>query len=400
MLPCLFLGQALQAQEIQIQIAQSEAAFGECVGQLQQRALKENISAAVVETDLAAAKFVPRVIELDRKQPEFSQTFHGYYSLRVTDQRVQLGRQLLAEHGELLNSLTRQYGIPPQYLVSFWGLETNFGRYLGKMNVVDSLATLACDPRRSEFFTQELFNALRLIEAGVGSRETLVGSWAGAMGNMQFMPSAYLQFGLDADKDGRADLWNSLQDAFTSAAHYLQQLGWQKNWRWGREVMLPKGFDYSLAGRDQARALREWRKLGVRDTNNNPIAALDDSAALVIPAGHSGPVFLVYDNFDVIMKWNRSEFYALSVGVLADRINGAGQLAVSPPKLKPMSRNQVSSWQQALNERGIDAGTVDGIFGSQTKQALRTFQAQNGLIADGYPDEKTIQALMQKLMSK
>ena len=400
MLPCLFLGQALQAQEIQIQIAQSEAAFGECVGQLQQRALKENISAAVVETDLAAAKFVPRVIELDRKQPEFSQTFHGYYSLRVTDQRVQLGRQLLAEHGELLNSLTRQYGIPPQYLVSFWGLETNFGRYLGKMNVVDSLATLACDPRRSEFFTQELFNALRLIEAGVGSRETLVGSWAGAMGNMQFMPSAYLQFGLDADKDGRADLWNSLQDAFTSAAHYLQQLGWQKNWRWGREVMLPKGFDYSLAGRDQARALREWRKLGVRDTNNNPIAALDDSAALVIPAGHSGPVFLVYDNFDVIMKWNRSEFYALSVGVLADRINGAGQLAVSPPKLKPMSRNQVSAWQQALNERGIDAGTVDGIFGSQTKQALRTFQAQNGLIADGYPDEKTIQALMQKLMSK
>ena len=400
MLPCLFLGQALQAQEIQIQIAQSEAAFGECVGQLQQRALKENISAAVVETDLAAAKFVPRVIELDRKQPEFSQTFHGYYSLRVTDQRVQLGRQLLAEHGELLNSLTRQYGIPPQYLVSFWGLETNFGRYLGKMNVVDSLATLACDPRRSEFFTQELFNALRLIEAGVGSRETLVGSWAGAMGNMQFMPSAYLQFGLDADKDGRADLWNSLQDAFTSAAHYLQQLGWQKNWRWGREVMLPKDFDYSLAGRDQARALREWRKLGVRDTSNNPIAALDDSAALVIPAGHSGPVFLVYDNFDVIMKWNRSEFYALSVGVLADRINGAGQLAVSPPKLKPMSRNQVSAWQQALNERGIDAGTVDGIFGSQTKQALRTFQAQNGLIADGYPDEKTTQALMKKLKSK
>ena len=400
MLPCLFLGQALQAQEIQIQIAQSEAAFGECVGQLQQRALKENISAAVVETDLAAAKFVPRVIELDRKQPEFSQTFHGYYSLRVTDQRVQLGRQLLAEHGELLNSLTRQYGIPPQYLVSFWGLETNFGRYLGKMNVVDSLATLACDPRRSEFFTQELFNALRLIEAGVGSRETLVGSWAGAMGNMQFMPSAYLQFGLDADKDGRADLWNSLQDAFTSAAHYLQQLGWQKNWRWGREVILPKGFDYSLAGRDQARALREWRKLGVRDTSNNPIAALDDSAALVLPAGHSGPVFLVYDNFDVIMKWNRSEFYALSVGVLADRINGAGQLAVSPPKLKPMSRNQVSAWQQALNERGIDAGTVDGIFGSQTKQALRTFQAQKGLIADGYPDEKTTQALMQKLMSK
>ena len=265
----MFLGQALQAQEIQIQIAQSEAAFGECVGQLQQRALKENISAAVVETDLAAAKFVPRVIELDRKQPEFSQTFHGYYSLRVTDQRVQLGRQLLAEHGELLNSLTRQYGIPPQYLVSFWGLETNFGRYLGKMNVVDSLATLACDPRRSEFFTQELFNALRLIEAGVGSRETLVGSWAGAMGNMQFMPSAYLQFGLDADKDGRADLWNSLQDAFTSAAHYLQQLGWQKNWRWGREVMLPKGFDYSLAGRDQARALREWRKLGVRQQEDH-----------------------------------------------------------------------------------------------------------------------------------
>lgn len=374
--------------------------FSQCVENLKQRALQEQISAQVIERDLASAQYVARVIELDRKQPEFSQTFHDYFGQRVVQQRIQQGRKLIRQHRALLTSLTETYGVPAQYLVAFWGMETNFGSYLGKMNVVDSLTTLACDPRRSEFFTLELFNALRLIEAGVGTRETMQGSWAGAMGNMQFMPSAYRQYAVDGDNDGRADLWNSLPDALTSAANYLQQLGWQKNWRWGREVILPESFDYSLAGRDRPQTLIFWRQQGVRDRYNRPIPKLEAKGALILPSGHKGPAFLAYENFDVIMKWNRSEFYALSVGILADQINGAGKLRISPPQQEPMAIEEVKALQLSLLNLGFDVGKVDGILGSMTKRALREFQHQNGLIADGDANQVTRQTIREKLAAQ
>lgn len=387
------LAQPAQAAEAPAQQELDPQAFAQCVEQLTARALQEQIEPEVVASQMGAVQYVARVIELDRRQPEFTETFHNYLGQRVNDYRVQKGRTLLKQHYDLLLQLTHQYGIPPQYLVAFWGLETNFGSYLGKMNVLDSLTTLACDPRRSEFFTIELLEALRLVEAGVADHSTMLGSWAGAMGNMQFMPSAYRRFAVDADGDDKADLWNSLPDAFTSAAHFLNKLGWQRNLRWGREILLPTDFDYSLAGRDVRKPLTEWRLLGVRDVAGNRLPALDLKSSVLIPSGHAGPAFIVYENFDVIMGWNRSEFYALAVGHLADRINGGGELKVAPPDDERLTVETVQWVQQALNAAGYDAGPADGIFGTRTKRALRDLQKARGWVADGYLSDAALQRL-------
>ncbi|MGC1510125.1 lytic murein transglycosylase [Ketobacter sp.] len=390
----------LYAEEAPAPVAADvEAEFKRCVPRLQQRARAEKIADDVVEKQLGAVQYVARVIELDRRQPEFSETFYNYLTLRVNDQRITQGRELLKKHYDLLLKLTHQYGVPPQYIVSFWGLETNFGTYLGKMNVLDSLATLACDPRRSEFFTKELMEALRLVETGVADHDTMLGSWAGAMGNMQFMPSAYRRFAVDGDGDGKADLWNSLPDAFTSAANFLQHLGWEKEVRWGREIRLPEKFDYALAGRDVTKPLKEWSRMGITDVTGNALPELDLKSSVIIPAGHNGPSFMVYDNFHVIMDWNRSEFYAIAVGRLADRINGAGALKVPPPQTERMNRDDVRWIQEALNSLGYDTGEPDGIFGSRTKRALRDFQKSKNMVADGFPSEEVIARLKAGITS-
>ena len=205
--------------------------FATCIPHLQQRARDAGVSAATVDQVLPQVQYVPRVIELDRKQPEFSETFRNYLTLRVTDQRIDQGRKLLAQHRALLQQLECDYGVPPHYLLAFGGLETNYGSFLGKMPVLDSLATLACDPRRSEYFTLELLEALKLVDSGTVTPEKFIGSWAGAVGNMQFMPTNYRRYAVDADSSGEPDLWRSIPDAMTSAANYLQQIGWQKNRR-------------------------------------------------------------------------------------------------------------------------------------------------------------------------
>ncbi|NHN38007.1 lytic murein transglycosylase [Pseudomaricurvus alcaniphilus] len=367
--------------------------FADCVANLQQQALASGVPQATVEGPLAQVQFVPKVIELDRRQPEFTQTFAGYFNGRVTDWRVNRGRELLQQHRPLLNRLVVEYGVPAQYLVAFWGLETNYGGYLGKMPILDSLATLACDPRRKTFFTAELFQALHLLSEP-GIKPPLFGSWAGAMGHTQFMPSAYRRYARDGDGDGAADLWGSIPDALTSAANFLQQLGWQRGLRWGREVILPPNFDYATAGRGNKQPLTHWRELGLRMVNGERVPASEIEAAVLVPAGFEGPAFLVYDNFAVIMRWNRSEFYALSVGHLADRINGAGTLQVPAPETQPrLSILQVQELQEKLNQLGFEAGTADGILGPGTRQAIRDFQKAHNMVADGYPGETVFKAL-------
>ena len=367
--------------------------FSVCVTELQAKARAEGLSESTVTETVANLKFVPRVIELDQQQPEFSTTFENYFSKRVTEWRVEEGRKLYQQHKALLTRLTKEYGIPPQYLLAFWGLETNFGSYKGKMPVLDSLATLACDPRRSTYFTGELMQALKLKEQYQFNAQDMVGSWAGAMGHTQFMPSAYAKYAVDGDGDGKADLWNSTADALTSAANFLMHLGWEKEQRWGREVKLPKSFDYSQLGRSQALTLTEWAKMGVTLANGKPLSTPNMTAALYAPAGHMGPKFLGYDNFDVIMRWNRSEFYAIAVGHLADRINGGMGLVVSPPKQPRLSRDTVKALQSELNIQGFDVGEPDGVLGSRSRQGIQAFQRSKGLIADGFPDVKTFEML-------
>ncbi len=373
------------------EIAKVTADFPQCLQSFAEQAKSQGVTDATLRTHLNNLKVVNRVIELDRQQPEFTSTFAGYFNQRVTDWRVQKGREYLAEHRELLNKLAQQYGVPAQYLLAFWGMETNFGGYKGKMPVLDSLATLACDHRRSAFFTKELITALQLSQKYDFPAEKMQGSWAGAMGHTQFMPSAYASYAVDADGDGKADLWNSTEDALASAANFLQHLGWQRNQRWGREVQLPQGFDFNYIG--QTKSLSEWQKLGVKEANGSVLPVADMTATLYLPAGHQGPAFIGYDNFEVIKRWNRSDFYAISVGHLADRIVGAGKLAKAPPEQQRRSREQIKQLQQKLNELGFDAGKPDGILGSNSRQSLRAFQATKGLIPDGFPDDDTFAAL-------
>ena len=383
--------------DISPEISKEAEAFPACIAKLEQRAITEGIPAQFAQRTLEKTTFLPRIIELDRKQPEFTVTFSQYMDRRVSAERVARGRQLLRDYSGLLDQLAARYGIPPQYLIAFWGLETNYGSYLGKVSTLDALATLACDQRRSEFFTAELMNALRLLQKP-GIEEPLYGSWAGAMGHTQFMPSAYLRYALDGDGDGEANLWTSEVDALTSAANFLNNLGWKRGFRWGREVRLPENFDFAMIGRKNKQSLQAWSKAGIRTAQNQPLPQLSPdtelAAALLVPAGYEGPAFLVYDNFEIIMRWNFSEFYALSVGHLADRINGAGTLIQPPPDDLPrLSRSMIIQLQTRLQEQGYAAGTPDGILGPRTKEAIRGFQNASGMVADGYPRKSLFLAL-------
>ncbi|MCL1077618.1 lytic murein transglycosylase [Parashewanella spongiae] len=371
----------------------AENDFQSCVANLTKKAKAEGISNKTIEETLAIVKPKPQVIKLDKKQPEFSSTFADYFNKRVTDWRINKGKILWKTHHELLKELTVKYGVPGQYILAFWGLETNYGSYKGNLPVIDSLVTLACDPRRAKFFSKELIQALKIKQRYGFAYKDMKGSWAGAMGHTQFMPSTYAKYAIDADKDGKPDLWNSSTDALTSAAYFLNQLGWKRAERWGREIKLPKEFDYTLVGAQQKMPLNHWKLNGVMKADGSQLAVADMSAAVYLPAGHTGPAFLGYNNFKTIMRWNNSEFYAIAVGHLADRIVGAPPLSVAPPVNQRLKRSMIKELQQKLANQGYDVGEPDGILGNKTSNALQAFQKSKGLIADGFPDATTFESI-------
>ncbi len=367
--------------------------FASCTAGLGERARSAGVAGALIDEVLAALAPVERVIELDRKQPEFVQTFGEYVAARVTPARVDRGRELLAGRENFLGEVLSRYGVPPRYLIAFWGLETNYGSYLGSVPTLNALATLACDPRRSEFFANEFVDALQLVEREALPLERLRGSWAGAVGHTQFMPSSYLRYAVDGDENGQVDLWQSERDALASGANFLRSLGWVPGQRWGRLVILPPGFPYERAGLDQVQTLSAWAALGVQRADGGALPSLELDASLLLPAGHQGPAFLVYDNFRVVMRWNQSQSYALSVGLLADRLAGAPPLVLPESLSRPLRKDDIAGAQRALNTLGHDAGVADGVVGSRTRAALRDFQLEQGLPADGYPDPRTLEAL-------
>jgi len=378
-------------QPVQAAPLVTEAEFLVCINAFSEKAKSSGISASTINNGLLNARLNTRVLELDRQQPEFSTTFADYFNRRVTDQRVEQGRALFIKHRALLDQVAKQYGVPANYLLAFWGLETNYGGYFGNISVINSLATLACDKRRSTFFTTELIAALRILDEGAIASDKMIGSWAGAMGHVQFMPSAFLKYAVDYDGDNKRDLWNSTPDAMASAANFLQGLGWQANSSWGREVKLQSNFPFLEAGLKNTKSLSEWSKLGVKSADNKALPQTDEQASLLVPAGYQGPAFLVHQNFNVIMRWNRSEFYALAVGNLADRIAGAEKLVQPPPTDAPrLHRDQVIALQEQLNQKGFNTGTPDGILGPGTRRAIGEFQHQQGIIADGFPSKEIL----------
>jgi membrane-bound lytic murein transglycosylase B len=375
--------------------------FGTWLNELRSEALASGISANTVQSAFSGVKApLPRVLALDQSQPEFVQTFTAYMRNRMSDARIARGRKLLQEHADLFARLEREYGVQPQYLVAFWALESNFGDDTGGFSVIDALATLAYDPRRADFFRTELLTALRIIDAGHVTPTAMTGSWAGAMGQCQFMPSTFMSYAKDGDGDGHIDIWRSVPDVMTSAANYLSRAGWQRGERWGREVVLPASFDFTQADPSVRKSVSQWNTLGVRRADGSPLGESDQLGSIVVPAGAKGPAFLGYANFQTIMVWNRSIFYAISVGHLADRFMGASPIQHMPTDEQALARNDVIELQTRLNQLGFDAGTPDGVLGSRTRAAVREYQLRNALAADGYASYAFLAHLREATPSK
>ena len=370
-----------------------EQSFEDWVAELRAEAAALGISESTLAAldDLEAP--LPRVLELDSSQPEFVQTFTRYLGLRVTPRQVERGQQLLNQHAVLLEEVRQRYGVQPQYLAAFWAIESNFGSNTGGFSVLQALATLAYDPRRADFFRTQMLTALQIIDEGHISAADMSGSWAGAMGQLQFMPSVFNLHGVDGDGDGRIDIWNSLPDIFHSAANFLSKSGWKGDERWGREVLLPEDFDFSLAGTDTRKPLQEWRDIGLLQTSGAPIPVADMRASVVIPAGAGGPAFLTYNNFRVTRVYNTPIFYALTVGHLADRFSGGPAIQRMPENEQAMSIEQVRELQELLNGLGFDSGDPDGRVGSRTRSSIRAYQEQQGLPMDSYPSISLLESL-------
>lgn len=366
--------------------------FAQWLEALEQEAKAAGISDATLAA-LDDLEPLERVLELDNSQPEFVQTFTRYIGLRITEGQVSRGQALLQEHQTLLAEVRQQYGVQPHYLAAFWAIESNFGRATGGFSVLQALATLAYDPRRADFFRRELLTALQIIDDGHISPERMSGSWAGAMGQLQFLPSVFYRYGVDGDGDGRIDIWNSLPDVFHSAANFLSNSGWKGDERWGREVLLPADFDFALAGTQSRLGLQAWKDMGVKKVDGTGLPVANIEASVILPAGAEGPAFLGYSNYRATLAYNPSTFYALTVGNLADRFTGGPGIQRMPVNEEAMSLNDVRELQELLNARGFDSGEPDGRIGRMTRAAVRAYQQENDLPMDGYASKKILEAL-------
>ena len=377
-------------------LVQPAQSFSEWQADFRTQALKAGINPQVFDNAFAGITPDMSVIKADRSQPEFSRPVWEYLDGALSPLRVRNGQRLLEQNAELLSRIEQRYGVDRQALVSVWGMESNFGSFQGNKSVIRSLATLAYEGRRPEFAQSQLIAALKIIQEGDISPDKMLGSWAGAMGQTQFIPTTYETHAVDFDGDGRRDIWNSSADALASTAHYLQSSGWKQGQPWGFEVTLPAGFDYALADGAIKKSVAQWRQLGV--TVPASAAGSDQSSAtLLLPAGYRGPAFLVLDNFRAILRYNNSSSYALAVGLLSQRFGGGGTILADWPKDdRPLSRSERVELQMLLSQRNYDAGNADGIIGANTRKAIRSAQQAMGWPADGYPSHKLLESLRSR----
>tara|TARA_B110000971_G_scaffold99558_1_gene102424 strand:- start:338 stop:1504 length:1167 start_codon:yes stop_codon:yes gene_type:complete len=370
----------------------SSHSFEEFLDQVRKSATEQGVSKSTIDKAFFELTPRPSAIASDKAQAEFNQNFWHYVNKRVNKVRLNNGKDTLKNNASLLSKTSEKYGVPAYVIVAFLGLESNYGNYMGSESLIRSLATLAYDKRRSKFFTRELIAVLKLMDKKTIPFDA-TGSWAGAMGAVQFMPTNVIAYGVDANNDGKVDLWNEKADIYASAANFLNKLGWKKGEKWGREALIPKNFDYQLTGLDNEKTVNEWAALGVRRGNNSNLPKSNFKASLIVPMGHRGPAFLVYRNFDTIMGWNRSILYALSVAYLSDRLNGNAKLSAKTIDEPLLSKEDIMQIQNTLNLLGYDTGTPDGMAGSKTRKATRQFQSDIGLTADGYVGYELFQQL-------
>ncbi|MEQ8268865.1 MAG: lytic murein transglycosylase [Parvibaculum sp.] len=371
-------------------------AFADWLTAFREDAVKAGISSSTFDRALRGVRLDEAVIEANESQPEFTKPVWEYLEGALSDKRVATGKELLAANKAVLDRIEARYGVDRHVLVAIWGLESNYGSFQGHMSVVRSLATLGFEGRRVEYGRTQLIAALQIIQNGDITPEGMTGSWAGAMGQTQFIPTTYNAHAVDFDGDGRRDIWNSEADALASAAHYLQQSGWQQGAVWGYEVKLPQGFDYASADMSVSKPVGDWTKLGVARFDGRPFPGgeMDEKASIFLPSGHRGPAFLVMNNFRTVLAYNASTSYSLAVNLLADRYKGRGLVAGAWPRGdRPLGRQERQDLQQLLIDKGYETGGVDGIIGYNTRKAIREYQLSLGLPADGYPTHELLTKL-------
>ena len=369
--------------------------FARWVAAFRTGARAAGIDEATLRAAFDDARYLPRVVELDRTQPELTRTIWDYLDTAVSPQRVAQGQDKLLQFRAQADAASARYGVAPAIVAAIWGLESKFGEHVGNTPTIDALATLGFEGRREAWARGQLLAALKILQSGDITRANMIGSWAGAMGQMQFLPASFLSYAVDADGDGRRDIWGSVADVMASTANFLARSGWRADQPWGAEVRLPAGFDVGQTDAAVRRPTAQWAADGVRSVDDAPLPEFADGAVL-LPAGARGPAFLVGPNFRVILRYNNSTSYALAVGLLAQRLaGGAGVQAAWPRELAALTRSQVLALQTALNERGFDGGAADGIAGLATRNALRRYQRSIGVPADGFPTLELLERLQK-----
>jgi len=366
-------------------IRAAAANFPACIAGLWPEAARRGISRASFAAH--TAQLTPDLGIMDRldRQPEFTKSFWDYLDMLVTEARTKRGREILAEHRPVFDAVERQYGVDRHVIAAIWGIESNFGRSAGDRAVLRSTATLACVGRRQAYFRDEFLAALEILHRGDLRPEQLKGSWAGAFGPTQFMPTSFKRHAVDFDGDGRRDVVGSIPDLIASTANNLHRGGWHGGETWGYEVVVPKGFDHLLADRSRQMTIREWQRHGIRRAGGKAFPRGEDTGYLLVPAGAHGPAFVMLRNFRAIMKYNPSEAYALAIGHLADRMRGGEPFVQSWPRHeRVLSRSERRELQQHLARMGYDVGEPDGRLGAKTRTALRAFQQRAGKVPDGF----------------
>jgi lytic murein transglycosylase len=375
-------------------IRAAAADFHGCLERLWPLAARRRVSRAAYEQATAGLTPDLRIMDLLDSQPEFTKSFWDYLDLLVSDERIARGREILAQYRTTFDAVERTYGVDRYIVAAIWGVETKFGIMVGDRSVIRSTATLACIGRRQSYFREEFLSALEIVARGDVQPDHLKGSWAGAFGPTQFMPTAFKRYAVDFDGDGRRDVVDSAADVIASTANNLKKDGWVSGQTWGYEVVVPKGFDFMLADRSRQETLAQWSARGLRRADGSAFPHPQARAYLLVPAGARGPGFLMLANFRVIMKYNPAEAYALAIGYLADRMRGGGPFVQPWPRdERVLTRDERFELQQRLANRGFDIGEPDGRFGARTRAALRDYQAAAGLTPDGFASNAVLARL-------
>ena len=365
--------------------ATANISFTRWISSFRKRALAQGIRADVFDRALSAVRYNASVVDKDRNQSEFTKQIWEYLDSANSSARINNGKAALAQNARLLDRIEARYGVEKEIVAAIWGLESAYGTFRGSVPIIEALASLAYDTRRPEFFEEQLIAALRILQSGDTTAKNMTGSWAGAMGHTQFMPTSYLDYAEDFTGDGRRNIWgDDPADALASTAAYLANFGWTKGQPWGVEVTLPRGFDYSITSERVKKPTRDWVRMGVRSANGKPLPNYRRTSIL-LPAGHKGAAFIIYDNFAVLEKYNTADAYVIGVGHLADRIKGGPAIKARWPRGdRALSFSEKQEMQRRLLAKGFDPEGVDGIIGPRTIAAVQAYQKSIGLVPDGY----------------